>query len=176
MARISSNTWREARKDFEAGMSQADIRKKYDLGTGALGNKIKRDGWRLSQEQTAILAEFKEASVKISESFHNANETQQKEMSERAVTILEDNELIGNNRKLLKSFQGLIGRGIKDGIYVKAKDIKAGVSAIRDIEAISNPTAKSPQVNIQNNNANTQHNIDNLHQTGIAIGFLSEED
>jgi len=156
MARISSHTWREARKDFEAGMSQADIRKKYDLGAGALGNKIKRDGWRLSQEQTAILSDFKEASVKISESYHNANETQQKEMSERAITILEDNELIGNNRKLLKAFQGLIGQGIKKGIYAEAKDIKAGVSAIRDIEAVSNPN--TPQLNIQNNNQNNQQN------------------
>lgn len=167
--RISSHIWREAKKDFEMGMSQAYIRKKYDLNPGALGNKIKRDGWRLSQEQTAILTEFKEASEKISESFHNANEVQRKEMSDRVVTALEDNELIGNNRKLLKAFQGLIGRGIKNGIYSEAKDIKAGVSAIRDIEAISNP--QTSQVNIQNNNQNNQQN---LETTGITVKFGDE--
>lgn len=154
MAKISSHTWAEIKKDFENGMSQADIRKKYDIGAGTLGNKIKRNGWRLSQEQTAILSEFKEASVKISESFHNANEIQKKEMNERVVTILEDNELVQNNRKLLKAFQGLIGQGIKGNIYKTASDIKAGVSSVKDIEAIANPQANKIEVNNQNNQQN----------------------
>ena len=164
--RISSHIWREAKKDFENGMSQADIRKKYDLNPGALGNKIKRDGWRLSQEQTAILTEFKEASEKISESFHNANEVQRKEMSEMVVTALEDNELIGNNRKLLKAFQGLVGRGIKEGLYTKPQDIKAGVSTIRDIEAVSNPQANKTDVtvNTQINNTNNL-SIEDFYET-----------
>jgi len=139
MARISSHIWAEIKKDFEKGMSQANIRKKYDVGAGTLGNKIKRDGWRLSQEQTAILSEFEEVSVKISESFHNANDIQKKEMSERTLTILEDNELMANNRKLAKAFQGLIGQGIRGNVYKTASDIKAGVSSIKDIENIANP-------------------------------------
>lgn len=155
---ISKNTWEEIRADFESGMSQADIRKKYNIGAGTLGNKIKRDGWRLSHEQTAIVSEFKDASVKMSESFHNANEMQRKELTERVQTILEDNELIQNNRKLLKAFQGKIMNGLRSNAYEKPQDIKAGVSSLKDIEAIANPQASKQEINVNNTNA-IQNNI-----------------
>lgn len=44
--RLSKKFWEEVKKDFEAGMTQAELRKKYNLGAGTLGNKIKRDGWK----------------------------------------------------------------------------------------------------------------------------------
>lgn len=150
---ISKRQWEEIKKDFEYGMSQADLRKKYDLSPSTLGTKIKRDGWRLSHEQASIISEFKESSAKISESFHNANEIQRKEILERVQTILEDNEIIQNNRKLLKAFQGKILNGLKDGKYEKPSDIKAGTSALKDIENIANP---KPDTVI--NNANLQNN------------------
>lgn len=137
------------------GMSQADIRQKYNVGAGALGNKIKRDGWRLSQPQTTALSEFKEASVKISESFHNANEIQKKEMVDRVQTILEDNYLIQNNRKIAKMFQEQMVDAVKNGEYSNPKSIKAGTSALRDIESIANPQPSKTEVNVQNNTVNT---------------------
>jgi hypothetical protein len=145
--------WEEIRKDFEAGMTQAQLRKKYGLSPSTLASKIKRDGWRLSHEQSAAITQFKEASANISESFSHANDMQKKEMEERVRTILEDNELIRNNRKILKAFQGLIGKGIRENTYVTPQDIKAGVSAIKDIEAIANPQASKQEINIQNTNA-----------------------
>lgn len=145
--------WEEIRKDFESGMTQAQLRKKYGLSPSTLASKIKRDGWRLSHEQSSAIAQFKEASANISESFSQANDMQRKEMEERVRTILEDNELIRNNRKLLKAFQGLIGKSIRENVYVTPQDIKAGVSAIKDIEAVANPQASKAEVNIQNTNA-----------------------
>lgn len=147
---LPSHIWHDIRTDFERGMSQADIRKKYDVGAGTLGNKIKREGWRLSHEQTSVITEFKEASVKISESFHTANETQKKEIIERVQTILEDNEIIHNNRKLAKAFQSLIGNGINSGLYETPQDIKTGTAAIKDLEAISNPQASKIEINNTN--------------------------
>lgn len=149
----SKREWEEIRADFESGMSQAEIRKKYNLSPSTLGSKIKRDGWRLSHEHISALSAFKEASAKISESFSQANEMQKKEMVERVQTILEDNELIINNRKILKAFQGKIIAGLKNGAYEKPNEIKAGTSALKDIEAIVNPQANKQEINIQNTNA-----------------------
>ena len=151
MANYSPRFWNEVKEDFEAGMSQVDLRKKYGLSPSTLGTKIKRDGWRLSHDQTALLSEFKENSAKISESFRNANEMQRKEMVERVQTILEDNEIIQNNRKLLKAFQGKILNGLKDGMYEKPQDIKSGTSALKDIESIANP---KPEAVVNNTNQN----------------------
>ena len=156
--KISKRQWDEIKADFEKGMTQAELRKKYDLSPSTLGTKIKRDGWRLSHEQHSILSDFRESSAKISESFHNANETQKKEMTEVLTTILEDNELIQNNRRLLKDFQGLISSSIKENKYKTPQDIKAGTSTLKDIESIANPR---PEIAIQNNTqVNTQVNLD----------------
>ncbi len=149
----SKREWDEIKIDFERGLSQAEIRKKYNISPSTLGSKIAREGWRLSHEHISALSDFKEASAKISESFLNANETQKKELLDRTITILEDNELMINNRKILKAFQGKIIAGLKNGAYEKPNEIKAGTSALKDIEAIANPQANKQEINIQNTNA-----------------------
>jgi len=157
---LSKRLWNEVKADYEEGMSQAQLRKKYNLGAGTLGNKIKRDGWRLSHKQTAALSEFKEASMKISESFHKANEIQKKELIEQTKTILEDNELIQNNRKILKDFQTLIKNGLKEkDLYKTASDIRAGVGTIKDIESVANPRTNT-NIEIKNNNSIQNTNIE----------------
>ena len=153
----SKREWEEIRADFEKGMSQADLRKKYDLSPSTLGTKIKRDGWRLSHEQHAVLSNFKEASAKISESFENATQMQKEELAIRVETILEDNKLIQNNRKLLVAVQGIIGQEIRNN-KVNASNIKSITGAILDIEKVANPQANKQEINIQNTNA-LQNNI-----------------
>ena len=153
----SKREWEEIRADFEKGMSQADLRKKYDLSPSTLGTKIKRDGWRLSHEQHAVLSNFKEASAKISESFENATQMQKEELAIRIETILEDNKLIQNNRKLLVAVQGIIGQEIRNN-KVNASNIKSITGAILDIEKVANPQANKQEINIQNTNA-LQNNI-----------------
>ena len=148
---LTTYLWGEIKKDFELGMSQADIRKKYDVGAGTLGNKIKRDGWRLSQAQNEALSEFKEATVKISESFHGANESQKKEMTERVITIIEDNELIGNNRKIAKMLQGIIVANRQD---ITLGNIRNVSGTIKDIESMANPQSSRQEINV-----NTQTNV-----------------
>ena len=153
----SKREWEEIRADFEKGMSQADLRKKYDLSPSTLGTKIKRDGWRLSQEQHAILSEFKEASAKVSESFENATQMQKEEFVMRVETILEDNKLIQNNRKLLVAVQSIIGQELRSN-KINASNVKSITGAILDIEKVANPQASKQEINIQNTNA-LQNNI-----------------
>ncbi len=148
----SKREWEEIRADFEKGMSQADLRKKYDLSPSTLGSKIARDGWRLSQEQHTVLSGFKEASAKISESYENATQMQKEEFAMRVETILEDNKLIQNNRKLLGAVQGIIGQELRNN-KVKASNVKSITVAILDIEKVANPQASKQEINIQNTNA-----------------------
>lgn len=149
--------WDEIKADYEAGMSQAELRKKYNISAGTLGSRIKRDNWRLSQEQRAALSEFQEASAKVCESFRNANETQKKEMVEQINIALENNAIISNNRKIAKAFQSLMVRGISEKRYATPSEIKQGTSALKDLETIANP--QNGKVDITNTNAqqnNTQ--------------------
>lgn len=44
--KFSTHFWLEVRSDFQSGMSQIELRRKYKLSKGALGNKIARDNWR----------------------------------------------------------------------------------------------------------------------------------
>ena len=151
---LTTYLWGEIKKDFELGMSQADIRKKYDVGAGTLGNKIKRDGWRLSQAQNEALSEFKEATVKISESFHGANESQKKEMTERVITIIEDNELVGNNRKIAKMLQGII---VSNRQSINLNNMRNVSGVMKDIESIANPQSNKQEINV-NATAAVQNN------------------
>ena len=69
-------------------------------------------------------------------------------------TLAVDNELVKNNRKLLKGLQSSITGSMinKDGRVKKleAKDIKSLTGAVKDIETIANPR-ESADINIQNN-------------------------
>lgn len=156
----SKREWEDIRADFEKGMSQADLRKKYDLSPSTLGSKIAREGWRLSQEQHTILSEFKEASAKISESYENATQMQKEEFVMRVETILEDNKLIQNNRKLLVAVQSIIGKELRSN-KINASNVKSITGAILDIEKVANPQASKQEINIQNSN-NQQTNIKSL--------------
>ena len=45
MSKFTNEFWLQVRKDFDAGLTQSELRKKYAISKGALGNKIKRDNW-----------------------------------------------------------------------------------------------------------------------------------
>ena len=159
--RISPRQWDEIKEFYDKCVDsgdknpQATTRKKFDLKPGTLGDKIKRDGWRLSEDQKDALKGFSEASAKVSESFRTANESQKKHMIDELETALEDMELIENNRKLLKGFQAQIAKSIKSGDYRTPQDIKAGTAAIKDIESIANPRP-TQQINVNQQQAQQQ--------------------
>ena len=70
MKKFSNEFWLEVRKDFDAKMPQSELRKKYDLSKGALGNKIKRDNWTLQtveELQNKIVIKTKDKPIKKKE-------------------------------------------------------------------------------------------------------------
>lgn len=70
MKKFSNEFWLEVRKDFDAKMPQSELRKKYDLSKGALGNKIKRDNWNLQtveELQNKITIKIKDKPIKKKE-------------------------------------------------------------------------------------------------------------
>lgn len=70
MKKFSNEFWLEVRKDFDAKMPQSELRKKYDLSKGALGNKIKRDNWNLQtveELQNKIIIKTKDKHIKKKE-------------------------------------------------------------------------------------------------------------
>lgn len=70
MKKFSNEFWLEVRKDFDSKMPQSELRKKYDLSKGALGNKIKRDNWNLQtveELQNKIIIKTKDKTIKKKE-------------------------------------------------------------------------------------------------------------
>ena len=136
---LSADFWASVKKDYEKGLSQAELRKKYNLSPSSLANKIKRSGWEITQSQKEAISAFSEASGKISAEFGKANETQKAEIINRINTIIDDCEIMASNRHLAKRFQARILDGFNDGMFESSKDIKAGTSALKDLEYIANP-------------------------------------
>ena len=83
---------------------------------------------------------------------------QKEEFAIRVETILEDNKLIQNNRKLLVAVQSIIGQELRSN-KINASNVKSITGAILDIEKVANPQASKQEINIQNTNA-TQNNIE----------------
>jgi len=157
MSRPVKYDWDKIKNAYEDGISQDVISKKYGVAKKTLANKISANQWEVMGGLSTHIDEFKDSLEKISHNTHN-DPIKQEIAIEKIGTILEDNDLISNDRKLLKAFQSLIGRGIKDGIYGTAQDIKAGVSSIKDIESIANPQANQ-KIDISQSQAQQVQNL-----------------
>ena len=157
MARPSKYNWEAIKEAYQDGVTIVELVKKYKVAKKTLENKISAEKWEVTGELNSHIEEFRESLGKISQNTKD-DPIKQEIAIGRISTILEDNELISNDRKLLKAFQGLIGQGIRSGMYRTPQDIKAGTSAIKDIEAIVNPQTNKQEINIQNSNA-VQTNI-----------------
>ena len=151
---LSADFWASVKKDYEKGLSQAELRKKYNISHSTLISKIKRNGWELSQEQNTAIKAFEVASATLDATYATANETQKAEIINRINTIIDDCEIMASNRHLAKRFQARILDGFSDGMFESSKDIKAGTSALKDLEYIANPKP-SVEVNQSQSQANT---------------------
>lgn len=138
MARPSKYNWTSIQEAYEKGFDKDEICKKFNIPKSHLTNKINSEKWVVLCDVNAHVDELNATSHKIAQNY-TQNPDIAEMFEEKISTMIEDNELIGNNRKLLKAFQGLIGQGVRGGIYKTASDIKSGVSSIKDIEAIANP-------------------------------------
>jgi len=153
MARPSKYNWEVIKEAYEKGFTKDEIVKKFNIPKAILTNKINKEKWVILCD---VNADVEGLNVKLEAVAQNyaQNPIIEEMFQDRINTIIEDNELIGNNRKLLKAFQGLVGKGIKEGTYKTPQDIRAGVGAIKDIEAVANP--KTNDIKVENNIQNNQ--------------------
>ena len=161
MSRPSKYNWEAIKKSYEDGFTVDKLCDMYNIEKKTIQNRISREKWEVTGNINSDINEFKDSLGKITGYVSQNDEIKNNEIILRVNTILEDNELMINNRKILKAFQGKIIAGLKNGAYDKANDIKAGTSALKDIEAIANPQANKQEINIQNSN-NQQTNIKTL--------------
>ena len=155
MARPSPINWELVEKAYKNGLNIDDICKSYKLAKKTLQNKIYANKWEVNQGNVNDdINEFKAVLGKVTSHAQDMPEMANI-IESKILTVLEDNKVISTNRTLLSSFQALISNGMRTGVYKTARDIKAGVSSIADIEKVANP---SPNTLIQNNNANVQEN------------------
>lgn len=148
---MAKYNWEEIENAYQMGVDVDTICKKYKVTKKTLQNRIYSKKLELkSGNLNEATAEFGQVLGKFS-GIAQTDKILEEIVTEKLNTIVEDNELIGNNRKLSKAFQGLIGQGMKSGMYKTASDIKAGVSAIKDIESIANPTTKDTNIQINDN-------------------------
>lgn len=145
---MAKYNWVEIENAYQMGVDVDTICTKYKVARKTLQNRIYSKKLELkSGNLNEATEEFGQVLGKFS-GIAQTDKILEEIVTEKLNTIVEDNELIGNNRKLTKAFQGLIGQGMKNGMYKTASDIKAGVSAIKDIESIANPNVNTAvQVN-----------------------------
>ena len=145
--------WSKIDNAYEMGVDVDTICLKYKVAKKTLQNRIYSKKLELKEGNlNEATAEFGQVLGKFSGIAQN-DKILSEIASQKVVTLLEDNEIISNNRKLSKAFQSLLGQGIKNGMFKTPSDIKSGVSSLRDLESIANPS-NQPQVAIQNNQTN----------------------
>ena len=148
--------WTSIEKAYIQGAEVDDICKKYKITKKTLQNKISEMKWEVTGTLNTDINEFKEVLGRVTQNAQNNPETREIYI-EKIVTILEDNKLIQNNRKLLAAVQGIIGQELKNN-KVNVSNVKSITGAILDIEKVANPQANKQEINIQNTNAQ-QNNI-----------------
>ena len=151
--------WTSIEKAYIQGAEVDDICKKYKIAKKTLQNKISEMKWEVTGTLNSDINEFKEVLGRVTQNAQNNPETKEIYI-EKIVTILEDNKLIQNNRKLLGAVQSIIGQEIKAN-KINASNVKSITGAILDIEKVANPQANKQEINIQNTNAQ-QVNIKSL--------------
>jgi len=152
MARPGKYNWEAIREAYEGGLDKKDICKQYKLTPKLLSNKIAKAKWTVGGHLKAELDAFCEHSKAMAQNIEALHPKNQELVLKKIDTLAEDNELIGNNRKIAKMLQGIIMTNKKE---ITINNIKNISGVIRDIESIANPT---PGINIQNTNA-VQNNV-----------------
>lgn len=151
MARPSKYNWEAIKEAYEGGLDRADICRKYQLPSKLLGNKILTDKWVIKGNLKADVDEFYAQTHKMAQNIEKLHPDNQDLMIKKLDTLEQDNELIGNNRKIAKMLQGIIVANRQD---ITLGNIRNVSGTIKDIESMANP-----QVSKQDINVNTQTNV-----------------
>jgi len=148
VARPSKYDWEGIREAYEGGLDKADICKRYQLPSKLLGNKVLTDKWVIKGNLKADVEGFYAETHKMAQNIEKLHPINQELMIKKLDTLEQDNELIGNNRKIAKMLQGVIVANRQD---INLGNIRNVSGVMKDIESIANPQANKIEVNTQNN-------------------------
>lgn len=151
MARPSKYNWEAIQEAYEGGLDKADICRKYQLPNKLLLNKINMDKWVIKGNLKADVEGFYEQTHKMAQNIEKLHPDNQELMLKKLDTMEQDNELIGNNRKIAKMLQGVIVANRQD---ITLGNIRNVSGVMRDIESIANPQASRQDITV-----NTQTNV-----------------
>lgn len=170
MARPQKHNWEEIRNYYEAGMTQAEISKKFNISKGTLSERIKIDKWVVSEQVTERIDGVISAVKAVSE----LSESHQKAVTGIIDDKLKKKNLFDNsalaNQQLANIIITSITQQIKDEQDIK-KRISLGMSAMPVLESHTKITRENksivlgkepdPQMNVTVNTA-VQNNIQNI--------------
>ena len=137
MARPSKYDWESIEKAYIQGAEVSDICKKYKIAKKTLQNKISECKWEITGTLKSDINEFKEVMGKVTQNAHDNPETADI-LTEKIITILEDNSLMQNNRRIAQALQGIMSQEIRNK-KVNVSNIKSMTGALKDLESIANP-------------------------------------
>lgn len=156
MARPVKYNWEAIREAYEGGLNREDICRKYRVSNKLLGNQIRTEGWVVNGSINADVDAFYAGAHKMAQNLENLHPDNQDLVIQKINTMEQDNELIGNNRKIAKLLQSVI---VANRANINLGNIRNVSGVMVDIERIANPQ-NGAKVEINNTNAqqvNTQY-------------------
>lgn len=152
--RPTKYNWDAIKEAYEGGLDKDLIARKFKCSKKLLGNKILTDKWVVNGNLKSDIEGFYAETHKIAQNIEKLHPDNQDLMLEKLNTLEQDNELIGNNRKIAKMLQGVI---VSSRNEIDLKNIRNVSGVLKDIESIANP-----QANIKIENTNTNSSIQGI--------------
>ena len=189
MPRPAKHNWEEIKNYYMAGMSQAEICKKFKISKSTLSERVKIDTWEVSEQMTKRV----NAVVTAVEAVSELSVTEQKAVSEIVEDKLKHRALFTKSALNNQAITNLALKAINDNI-IKEKDpankaVKA-MLALQSLETHGKITERNKnivlgkeaetnvtvnaQTNVQNNNVSlTKEQIEEeLKKRGLPLNDL----
>lgn len=153
MARPAKYDWDAIKEAYIGGIDKDDIVNKYRITKKTLTNKIRDEKWVVTGHLKADIEGFYAETHKMAQNLEELHPKNQEILITKLDTMEQDNELIGNNRKIAKMLQGVI---VSNRNSITLANIKNVSGVIKDIESIANPQANKTEIT---NTNTTQNNL-----------------
>ena len=135
LARPEKYNWTVIKEAFESGFSRDEIMAKFVISKKLLTDKINAQKWVVKSDVNTVVNELKAQSLLIADNYSKHPEIEELFIA-KLNTQKEDNELIGNNRKIAKLLQSVI---VQQKNSINLTNIRNVSGVIRDIETMANP-------------------------------------
>jgi len=164
MARPSKYNWDAIKEAYEGGLDRQDICLKHKVSNKHLGDKARAENWVIDSSLKHEIDGFIAQTEYIANNVQKLHPLTQDLVLKKLDTMEQDNELIGNNRKIAKMLQGVI---VSNRNAITLSNIKNVSGVLKDIESIASP--QSARIDITNTNAQQNNNTPEIVGYGVRI-------